>query len=186
MIPSVAEKMIHHVLTKKMTLKSFEQWLYADDALESDNPDLYFELISFDYGSEDNFNSFYNIFAKYVHFYKFEADRIKEYLQSIINKSENSTDAILMMYDLYCDGYGFLGKLGMVYGFYLVDYSTSLSSNNMSDIVHKFYPNIINDAKEVIKRLDEEKIVFKSEDNGWDAFEYDDFRSEAEILLGKA
>ncbi len=186
MTPCIVEQKIHQVLTKKETLESFEYWLYQYNILESSNPELYFELISFDYSSEDNFKNFYNSFAKYVHFYKFEADRIKEYLQSIINKGENSTDAILMMYELYCDGYGFLGKLGMAYGFYLVDYSTSLSSNNMSDIVHKFYSNIINDAQEVIKWLDEEKIVFKSEDNGWGAFEYDDFRSEAEVLQGKA
>lgn len=186
MIPFIAEKMIHQLLTKKMSLKLFEHWLYADDVLESENPNLFFELISFDYSSEGSFKSFYNSFAKYIHFYKFEADRIKEYLQSIINKDENSTAAVLMMYDLYCDGYGFLGKLGMAYGFYLADYSTSLSNNNMNDIMHKFYPNIINDAQEVIKWLDEEKIIFKSEDNGWGAFEYEDFRSEAEVLQGKA
>ncbi len=186
MISPIAEKMIHQVLTKKMSLQSFEQWLYEDNALELSNPELYFELISFDYSSENNLKNFYNSFVKYVCFHRFEADRIKEYLQSIINKDKNYADAISIMYDLYCDGYGFLGKLGMVYGFYLADYSTSLSNNNMNNIMHNFYPNIINDAQKVIKWLDEEKIVFKNEDNGWGQFEYDDFRSEAEVLQGQA
>lgn len=186
MIPPIAEKRIHQVLTKKISLQSFEQWLYEYNVLESSNPELYFELISFDYSSQDSYKGFYNNFAKYVDFYKFEADRIKQYLESIISKDKNSTDAILMMYDLYCDGYGFLGKLGMVYGFYLADYSTSLSNNNMSDIMHQFYPDIINDAQKVIKWLDEEKIVFKNEDNGWGQFEYDDFRSEVKVLQGQA
>lgn len=162
MTPWIAEQKIHQVLTNKISLKLFEQWLYKDKTLESANPDLYFELISFDYSFEDNFKDFYDNFARYVHFYKFEADRVKEYLQSIVDKDENFTSAIFMMYDLYCDGYGFLGKLGMAYGFYLVDYSTSSSSNSIDNIVHKFYPDIIDDAQEVIEWLDEEKIVFKT------------------------
>lgn len=41
MISSIAEKQIYQVLTKKISLQSFEQWLYEDNVLESRNPDLY-------------------------------------------------------------------------------------------------------------------------------------------------
>lgn len=187
MIPSVAEKMIHHVLTKKMSIKPFEQWLYTDDLLESDSPDLYLELISFDYSSEDNFKDFYSSFAKYVHFYKFEADRIKEHLQSIINKNEKSADSILMTYNLYCSGYRFLQKLGILYGLCVVDSSYPvILTNDSTNIIDKFYPNIIEDARNVIEWLEEGKIILKDVPNDYGAFEYDDFRSEAEVLQGKA
>ena len=77
MIPLIAEKQIYQVLTEKTDLQSFEQWLYEDDVLETLDPDLYLELISFDYCAK---SKFYDSFVKYVHFYKFEADQIKEYL----------------------------------------------------------------------------------------------------------
>lgn len=186
MIPPIAERKIHEVLTKKISLQSFEQWLYEDRALETSNPDLYFELISFDYKSKDSFNKFYENFAKYIKFYKFEAERIAEYLYSIINKDKNCGHAIWMMYELYCDSYGFLGKIGMVYGFSLVDEVTSASNRNMEYIFDKFYPDIIADAKNVLSWLEEGKIVFKNQDNGYGGFEYDDFRSEAEVLQGQA
>ena len=187
MIPSIAEQNIHQVLTQKMSIQSFEQWLYEDDVLESSNPDLYLELISFNYSSEDNFYyRFYDNFAKYVHFYKFEAGRITEYLNSIINKDESCGNAIWVMYELYCDGYGFLGKLGIIYGLCLVDYETSESNHNIDNILDKLYPEIIDDAKNVLNWLEEGKIVFKSQDNGYGVFEYEDFRSEAEILQGHA
>lgn len=187
MISPIAEKKIYQVLIKKISLRSFEQWLYENNILESGNPELYLELISFDYSSQDSYKSFYNNFAKYVNFNKFEADRIKEYLTSIIDRDENSTDAILKIYDLYCNGYGFLQKLGLLYGLCIIDNSYPvIPKNGYSSIVDKFYPNIIYDTKNVIRWLDEEKIVFKNEDNGWGQFEYDDFRSEAEVLQGQA
>lgn len=184
MIPSIAEKQIHQVLTKKISLHSFEQWLYKDNVLESRNPNLYLELISFDYSSEDGF---YDSFAKYVHFHKFEADRIKEYLNSIIDRDENCGNAIWVMYELYCQGYEFLQKLGLIYGLCLVDcsYPASLVDES-ANIIDKLYPSIIEDAKNVLNWLEEGKIVFKSQDNGYGIFEYEDFRSEAEILQGNA
>lgn len=182
MIPSIAEQHIHQVLTKKMSIQSFEQWLYEDNVLESSNPDLYLELISFDYSSEDSFKDYYDSFARYVHFYKFEADRITEYLNSIINRDDKCCDVIYMMYHLYYDGYNFLNRLGMVYGVRLTDIDTSVSNSSMDGILNEFYPEIIDDAKNVLHWLEEGKIVFKSQDNSDSVFEYEDFRSEAEIL----
>ena len=187
MISSIAEKQIHQVLTKKISLKAFEQWLYEDNVLESRNPDLYLELISFDYDKSSNFKEFYDGFARYVHFYKLEADHIKEYLYSIIDRDENCSNSIWVMYELYCKGYGFLQKLGLIYGLCLVDCSHSVSlADGFANIIDKLYPSIIEDAKNVLHWLEEGKIVFKSQDNGYGVFEYEDFRSEAEILQGNA
>ncbi|GAA0316108.1 hypothetical protein [Psychrobacter aestuarii] len=184
MIPFIAEKQIHQVLIGKINLRSFEQWLYEDKVLESSNPDLYLELISFDYSSE---YEFYDSFAKYVHFYKFEAERITEYLNSIIDRDENCSHATREMYELYCHGYEFLQKLGLIYGLCLVDCSHPVSLvDGCASIIDKFYPDIVDDAKNVIRWLEDGKIVFKGQDNGYGIFEYDDFRSESEIVQGKA
>ena len=186
MISPIDEKMIHQVLTKKISLQSFEQWLYEDNILESNDPELYLELISYDYSSEDRFSDFYNNFAKYVRIYKFEADCIKEYLNFIINKYEKCGKAIHEMYYLYYDGYNFLEKLGMIYGVSLIDFDTSIASNNLNNILDKFYPHIIADAKNVLNWLEEGKIIFKDKSGEYGGFEYDDCRSEVEILQGRA
>ena len=184
MIPLIAEKQIYQVLTGKTDLQSFEQWLYEDDVLETLDPDLYLELISFDYCAK---SKFYDSFAKYVRFYKFEADQIKEYLYSIINRDQDCGDNIYLMYELYCHGYGFLQKLGLIYGLCLVDYSHPISLvEESANTINKFYPDIIDDAKNVIHWLEDGKIVFKGQDNGYGIFKYDDFRSEVEVLQGKA
>ena len=75
------------------------------------------------------------------------------------------------MYELYCKGYGFLGKLGIIYGFCLVDYETSESNHNIDTILDKLYPEIIDDAKNVRNWLEEGNVVFKSQDNGYGVFE---------------
>ncbi|MGP4714638.1 MULTISPECIES: hypothetical protein [unclassified Psychrobacter] len=186
MIPPIAERKIHDVLKKKISLQSFEKWLYEDNILESSNPNLYFELISFYYTSEGSFNYFYENFAKHVGFYKFEADRLKEYLHSIINRDKDCGDSIYMTYHFYLDGYAFFDKIGMVYGVRLTDFDTSVANDNLNNILDEFYPDIIDDAKNLLSWLDEGKIVFKAHSNSYDVFEYDDFRSEAEILQGQA
>ena len=187
MILSIVEQNIHQVLIKKMSVQSFEQWLYEDDVLESSNPDLYLELISFNYSSEDNFYyRFYDSFAQYVHFYKFEADRIKGYLNSIIDRDDKCCDVIYMMYHLYYDGYNFLNRLGMVYGVRLTDYDTSIPNDELNNILDDFYTDIISNAKNVLGWLEEGKIVFKGQGDSYDVFEYEDFRSEAEVLQGQA
>jgi hypothetical protein len=186
MTPWIVEQKIHQVLIKKTTLEKFEQWLYEDKTLEFANPDLYFKLISFDYSSENNFKDLYDSFARYVHFYKFEADRIAEYLYSIINRDEDCGKAIHEMYYLYYDDYEFFEKLGMIYGVFLIDFDTSVTSDNSDNTLDEFYPNIIDDAKNVLSWLDEGKIVFKDEPSEYGGFKYDDLRSEAEILQGKA
>jgi len=168
MTPSIAEKQIYQVLTKQTSIRSFELWLYEDNVLESSNPDLYLEMISFDYSSEDGF---YDSFAKYVPFHKFEADRIKEYLYSIIDRDKNCSNAIWTMYELYCQGYGFLQKLGLIYGLCLVDCSHPVSlADGSANIIDKLYPSIIEDAKNVLHWLKEDKIVFKGQDNGYGVF----------------
>ncbi|PNK60461.1 hypothetical protein [Psychrobacter sp. FDAARGOS_221] len=57
-IPFSIEQKMHQVITEKLSLKDFEQWLYQEDDLESVNPDLYFELISFDYRHESSLKAF--------------------------------------------------------------------------------------------------------------------------------
>ncbi|PNK60463.1 hypothetical protein [Psychrobacter sp. FDAARGOS_221] len=57
-IPFSLEQKMHQVITEKLSLKDFESWLYQNDELESVNPDLYLELIFFDYSHDYSLKAF--------------------------------------------------------------------------------------------------------------------------------
>ncbi|MDO5768024.1 MAG: hypothetical protein Q4P13_00840 [Psychrobacter sp.] len=177
------EVKLYQVLGKKITLKQFEQWLYTYDTLESDDPNLYFELISFDYSSKDNLKDFYHRFDCYIDYSKFEAEQMIGYLQSIIEKSDDCGCAIWMIYELYCDGYDFFRRLGLKYGLCLINLP-NLSSDESRAVIDKLYPDIIEDAKLALNWFKNKKIIFKNGKNDWGEFKYDDLRTSLERQQG--
>ena len=186
LIPFSLEQKIHQVITQKISLEDFENWLYQNDELEALNPNLYLELISFDYSHESSFKEFQISFAKFVDRYKFEVERIKDYLCSIIDRDENCAKSILMTYELYCMGYEFLQKLGLKYGLCLIDTSYPVELvKDSNDVIDMFYPDIISDAKNVLDWLEEGKIIFREEKSEQGGFKYDDLRTGEEKQQGK-
>lgn len=177
------ETKIYHFLTQKISNQDFEKWVYNNTNLENDYPDLFLELISFDY-SNLALNLRHETFGKYVNFYKFEASQIIEYLHSIINRDEKCVKSIWMMYELYCEGYQFLSRLGVRYGISLIDFNEDLPSVN-HQIIDAFYPKIVEDAKSVLSWLENNMIVFKDEVLEYGGFGYVDFRNEEEVLKDK-
>ncbi|UNK05656.1 hypothetical protein MN210_01945 [Psychrobacter raelei] len=184
MVPFSLEQKIHQVITGKLSLKDFEQWMYQNEDLASVNPDLYLELISFDYSHEYSLKAFQLSFAKYVGFHKFEADLIKECLYSIINRDGDYIHSIRMLYEFYFIGYEFLQKLGLSYGLWVMHAQTSDSHGDVNDIVESYYPDIVYDTKNALHWLESGNIVFKAEKCDLGGFEYDDLRSEDEKIKG--
>lgn len=179
------ETTFYKVLTHRMTINDFEQWLYKNEQLDKQLPNnLYFDLISLNYTNEYVINELHNLLDNHVEFYKFEKSKIMECLQSIIDKDENCGNAILMTYNLYCDGYNFLRKLGLEYGLCLIDdYDFSYFNKTLKD---KFYPNIIEDAENALNWFKTDKIIFKNEFQEFsNSYLYDDLRNETEILQGE-
>lgn len=185
-MPAVSQDLqvkLYQALTKQITLKQFEQWLYANDTLESDHPELYFELISFDYSAEANLKDFYHRFDGYVNYSNFEAEQLIAYLTSIIEKSDDCGCAIWMIYELYCDGYDFFRRLGLKYGLCLLDLP-NLASDSSKVVIDKLYPDIIDDAKMALSWFENNKILFKNEKNDYGGFKYDDLRNPLERQQG--
>ena len=182
-IPQDLEVKLHETLTKKITLKQFEQWLYSNNNLEKENPNLYLELISFDYSFEYNLKDFYERFDCYIDDSKFETEQLIAYLQSIINKSDDCGYAIWKIYELYCDEYDFFRKLALKYGLCLLDL-TNLSSDASIAVIDRFYPDIIDDAKMALNWFENKKILLKNEKNDYGGFKYDDLRNSLERRQG--
>lgn len=180
------EQKIHQVITQKISLEGFEHWLYQNDELEVLDPNLYLELIAFDYSRESSFKKFQLSFTKYVGFHKFETDLIKEYLYSIIDRENDYEYSIWRLYELYCTGYEFLQKLGIKYGLCLIDTSSPVKLvKGSNEVIDMFYPDIISDAKNVLGWLEEGKIIFRDEKGERGGFKYDDLRTEEEKQQGR-
>ncbi len=93
-------------LVEKMSIKAFEQWLYATSELEKvmDDND-YLSLISIDFDDKFAFNHIHGIIEKYISFDEFLKFKFSMLLNDIIAHNENSQSAIEETYYLYCNGY---------------------------------------------------------------------------------
>ncbi len=161
-------------LVDRIPIKAFEQWLYSTPELEQMmNCDDYFSLLAIDFNNKFAFRNIYNIIQKYISLDEFVKFKFSILLHDIIEHNEYSPSAIEETYYLYCDGYEFLEKLGLCYGEFL----TLFEYSNQQD-VDNMYPQIIEDARQVLQWFNTSKIVFieKKKYDSLYGYEYKDFR----------
>ena len=174
-------------LSGDKTILEFEEWLYTDKTLEFLlTGDDYLELISFGYKALNPKYDLFEILKKHVDLGELEKRRIKKLLVKVLNKDEELSDVLIIFYDLYCDGYGFLQNLGLNYGltiecpFPKADTWDELSIDEHQELLNSFYPEIEEEVKKVIFWLDNDIVILtgiKQENNH---FVYTDRRTEEE------
>ena len=188
------ELKFYNVLKQNHSISDFENWVYSTKELEQKLPhDLYVDLISMDYKSKYTLHELTKLIGEYVDFGAFEVKQIKTLLKSIIDRDANCATSIAMTYELYCQGYQFLQRLGLKYGLLVTfpaagNYQknwTESSSEAQNELLDKFYPEIIVDASNVLAWLEHDKIIIKSTVDGLGRYEYNDFRSQEEKGLEK-
>jgi hypothetical protein len=188
------EEKFYEVLKHKMSIQIFEHWVYGTKELESELPeDIYTDLISLNFKGKYAHNELEKIIGSFVHNGKFEIKRITKYLKSIINRDENCAESIEMTYDLYCSGYAFLRRLGLTYGL-LISYPPAgnyqkswneINKREQDELLDKLYPEIIVDATNALKWIENERIIIKDSINELGDYEYDDLRNQDEISQGE-
>ncbi len=187
------ELKFYQVLKQKISIRDFESWIYNTQELEKKlSDDLYLDLISMDYKSKYALNDLNGLIEKYVDFGKFEIKKIKEFLKSIIDRDAKCAQSIEMTYELYCNGYNFLRRLGLRYGLLVAsppagNYQktwSEISVKDQNELLDKFYPDIIVDAKNALIWFDNDKIIIKNTVDELGHYEYDDFRTQEEKLQG--
>jgi len=184
----------YKALKQKITLLDFEQWVYKTDELEHELPDdVYIDLISLNFKGKFAHDELAEIISSFVKYGEFEIKRLEKYLISIISRDSNCAESIEMTYDLYCDGYVFLRRLGLVYGLTVAcppmhNYQKSwkeISKEEQDELLNEFYPEIITDAKNALAWIHKRKIVIENtlDENGH--YEYKDLRNQEEINQGE-
>lgn len=170
----------YEVLYHKISIADFEEWIYSTLTLEKDMAsDKYFKLISLNYRDRHILHELEKLLEE-DSLFKFEIRELLEALQSIIVRSDGYQHNIEEMYDFYCYQYPFLRKLGMDYGYYLID------CNDKKKLIDGFYPDIVKHAENMFAWIKNGKIVIKNIKDSLDWYEYDDFRTLAEKQIDKS
>lgn len=188
------ELKFYEVLKHKISIQDFEQWVYETKELELELPeDSYTDLISMNYKDKYAHNDLEKIVGPFVDNGKFEIKRISRYLESIIARDEDCAESIEMTYDLYCNGYAFLRRLGLTYGLLIScppagNYQKSwneITKTEQDDLLNKLYPEITVDAQNALTWIKKRKIIIKDTVNELGDYEYDDLRNQEEKNQGE-
>lgn len=99
---------------------------------------------------------------------------IRNILQKIIEKPADVQKYIEQCYDLYCDDFGFMDNLGVVYGIGIA------YSNYFDEKLEDCYPQLLDEVNKVTDWLDNGKIVITGHSVEYHSIEYDDHRNEEE------
>jgi len=188
------EQKFYEVLKNKISIHDFERWVYETMDLELElSEDIYTDLISLNYKDKYAHNELEKIVKPFVDNGKFEIKRISKYLKSIIDRDEKCAESIELTYDLYCNGYAFLRRLGLTYGLLIScppagNYQKSwneITNAEQDELLNKFYPDIIVDAQSALTWINKGKIIIKDTVNELGDYEYDDLRNQEERNQGE-
>lgn len=180
------EEKFYDFLYEDPDIKDFEAWVYTSDELKSFvGSDDYLALISLDFNNKYARDESEKIIRKYADVGKFETMRMLDLLYKALTNNEDTGTILIAFYDLYCDGYYFLQKLGLRYGLtcavpsirrYREDSWEDLSDRDRKRLVDGFYPEIIKDIQDVIALIQDEQIIITGTKGSMGQLEYVDKR----------
>ena len=183
---SRVEEKFYVFLYGALDIKDFEAWVYTSDELKSFvGPDDYLALISLDFNSKNARDESGKIMLKYADVSKFETKRMLDLLYKALTNNEDAGTILIAFYELYCNGYYFLEKLGLGYGLtcavppirhYRKDSWEDLSNRDRKELVDGFYPEIIKDIQDVIALIQSEHIILTRTKGYMGQLEYVDKR----------
>ena len=113
-------------LTKKISLKDFETWIYSDSVLKSEiGSENYMNLVSFGFNDKNDYEKINSIVGNIINKGDFEKWKITNKLVDFIGHPEKAKELLNDFYHLFCGfpnenpyepkGYKFLQNLGLNY-----------------------------------------------------------------------
>jgi hypothetical protein len=188
-LPTDIKEFFFKTIKGDISLGEFERWVYASENLEAIlDADDYLEIISLNYKMSGARHELYKILKRLIDIGEFETYKMLELLNEAKLKTERLPFVLMEFYDLYCDGYGFLQELGLVYGLrlevnpsqYSADNWCDLTAKEKQDLLNSFSPQLEVAIQQVIDWLTSKQIVLTGEQNEIGHYQYDDFRTETE------
>ena len=149
----------------------FETWLYQCKELEKHiSSEDFFELISYSYKSAHRVD-FVKLIDKFIDPAEYEYYALMKKLDESLDKAKHP-DILHEIYYMYCNGYGFMDTLGLVYGLDYAEICVNFGKNSPEAKVYidQYFPQFKLEVVKVKNLLVSGKIIIKGKD---DANDYD-------------
>lgn len=191
-LPPDIKDVFFKTLQGDIPVDEFEQWLYGNKEIEHVlNPDDYLELISLNYKKSGARYELKNLLFKQIDLGEFETYKMLKLLNEVALKDSQLPYVLRKFYELYCQGYNFLLDLGVRYGLILIDprvlhEDIYVEWDNMTvieqqELIQQLLPDLDVEIARVKDWLLAKKIVLTGrQDNEYNYFEYEDYRTEEE------
>lgn len=172
----------------ELSIEKFEQWVYEKRELETYfGSSEYIDFISLNFKSRHIIHEMKKIVDKYLNYGMFEKWKIDKILNDLITKNDDFAKSLIVTYDLYCKGYGFLGNIALGYGltfandFYEFTNWTKLSPEEKNKRIDAIYDEVKYETEKVRDWLERKKVVLTGEmDDDIGYFNYIDNRTTEE------
>lgn len=143
----------------------FESWLYQCKELEKHiSSEDYFELISYSYKSAHRFD-FVELIEKFIDPAEYEFYALMKKLDETLEKDKHP-DIMDDLYYLYCNGYGFMDTLGLVYGLSYAETCINMGKNSPEamNFINDYFPDFQKEIARVKQLLVSGHIIIKGKD----------------------
>ena len=108
-LPSDINEIFFQVLHGDKSVLYFEQWLYADNRLESIlTREDYLDLISYGYKGDRVKYGLYVLLEKHIDKGEYEKWKLLRLLNKALQRNSDLPEILVLFYNLYCNGYEFL------------------------------------------------------------------------------
>jgi len=188
-LPDSIKKTFFDMMSGLITIEDFEQWVYGSEELENSlSDDEYLALMSLNYKKSGAKYELFNLLQTFTSISEYETLKLARLLNQAKIRDIKLPGTLEQFYDLYCDGYDFLRKLGLGLGLsmyvlpapYKAEHWSELSESELKDLINRIPPHLENEVDEVLKWLEKGKIVLTGIKDVYNHHEFIDNRSDAE------
>ena len=181
-LPQHIETPFFKVLNHELSIKEFEQWVYATDELETVlSTHDYLNLIAFNYGQLKALDYLEDLLMDIIDFPKFEKYRLIYQLNIIIEKDGLWENAVEIFHGDYIDSYNFLEPFFSLH-FMIEDNQEFYPelNENRSQLINEIYVLAKKEALQLLNYLNTDKIIIKGREGHRKGTNYIDNRTKEE------
>jgi hypothetical protein len=188
-LPTAIKQTFFDMMSGLIPIEDFEQWVYSSQELEASlAADDYLALISLNYKKSGAKYELFKLLQSFTNAGEYETLKLTRILYKAKIRDVNLPGTLEQFYDLYCHGYDFLRKLGLGLGLsmcvlpgpYKVEHWTELNELELEDLITRIPESLEKEVDEVLKWLDDGKIILTGAQDQYNYFAFIDNRSDAE------
>lgn len=167
-LPQYIENQFFSLLNHKVSIKEFEQWVYATDELEAVLSERdYLDLIAFNFSQLNAFDKLECLIIDLIELGKYEKYRLIYQLNLIVEKDSLWENAVEILHGDYCDGYNFLEPFFSIHFMNADDHEYYPKLNeNRHQLTEEMYVLARKEALQLLNYFNTDTIVIKNSREG--------------------